>query len=114
VTVSVTIGWSLFHIDVKQSFDVVMIVIEVVKVVVVADVAVAAVVVLVHAMRRTCNIGPRKGTCSATSCIGFRAATSSAVLMVFMILGPFPGMIVKSTPNAGKGVKISKEGKHEA
>jgi hypothetical protein len=50
VTVSVTIGWSLFYIGVKQSFDVVMIVIEVVKVVVVADVAVAAVVVLVHAM----------------------------------------------------------------
>ena len=27
--------------------------------------------------------------------------------MVFMILGPLPGMIVKSTPIAGRGVKIS-------
>ena len=58
-------------------------------------------------MRRTCSIGPRKGTWSATSCIGLRAATSSAVLIVLMILGPLPGMIVKSTPIAGRGVKIS-------
>lgn len=55
----------------------------------------------------TCKIGPRKGTCCATSCIGFSAATSSFVLIGFNIFGPLPGMIVKSTPRAGRGVKIS-------
>lgn len=87
--------WNLFTIEVEYTVGVVMIIVVGMGV--------------QHAvwMRRTCSIGPRKGTCSATSCIGLRAATSSAVLIVFMILGPFPGIIVKSTPMAGRGVKIS-------
>ena len=50
---------------------------------------------------------PKKGTCDFTSYNGLIASISAFVKTGFAIFGPFPGMISKSTPIAGSGVKMS-------
>ena len=55
----------------------------------------------------TLRISPKKGTCDSISYNGLIALISASDLIGLAILGPFPSMIVKSTPIAGSGVKIS-------
>lgn len=57
--------------------------------------------------KRTERIGPRKGTCFSTSTIFFNASIDSSVRNGDIIFGPLPSIIVKSTPRAGNGVRIS-------
>lgn len=57
--------------------------------------------------RNAVKIGPKKGTCVATSCIGFNASMSARDRNGLRIFGPFFSTMVKSTPKAGNGVKMS-------